>query len=217
MEKGILIAFEGISACGKSTQINYISKYLNDNEYKFTKTSWNSDEVISPLIGQAKKNKLFTPITWSILHATDFSRRYFEEILPALEENRVVLADRYYPTAYTRDTYRGIPANYVQNLYSFARKPDIIFFLDLPPEKSIERRLKRHPNLYYYSSGNDVNPLLGLQPSFMKYQNNLYSNYRELKEVCNFSWIDATQEPDKIYQDILLELEPLLSRCVKQG
>ena len=45
-----------------------------------------------------EKNAL-TPMTFSLLHATDFADRPFYNIIPPLKAGMIVLADRY---AYTR-------------------------------------------------------------------------------------------------------------------
>src|SRR5688572_32331636 len=64
-----------------------------------------------------------SPITFSLLHATDFADRYERNILPLLHAGYIVLADRYVYTAYARDIVRGCNPNWVKKIYEFAIKP----------------------------------------------------------------------------------------------
>ena len=64
------------------------------------------------------------------------------EIIPALKSGFVVLMDRYIYTAYVRDSVRGNDIEWVKNLYSYAPKPDLVFYLDVPPDILIKRLIK---------------------------------------------------------------------------
>lgn len=204
--KGKLVAFEGISGCGKSSQIEILKNELNKRGYDTIVTEWNSDPVISPIIGECKKNKLFTPLTWSILHATDFVRRYTEVILPSLIEGKIVIADRYYATAYTRDTVRGLELSYARNLYSFAYKPDITFFLDITPEKALKRRLKRYDILGYYSSGADLGLSHEIEESWLHYNTLIRDKYYKLKDSLGLEIIDAENSIEEISESIIAKV-----------
>jgi dTMP kinase len=43
---------------------------------------------------RGKRSKLLTPLTFSLIHATDFSDRVEREIIPSLKAGGIVLADR---------------------------------------------------------------------------------------------------------------------------
>ena len=70
-----------------------------------------------------EKNTL-TPMTFSLLHATDFADRLLYNIIPPLKAGMIVLADRYAYTAFARDAARGVDRRWVR-AYSFAVKPDL--------------------------------------------------------------------------------------------
>lgn len=82
-------------------------------------------------IKRGKKKLLLTPLTFSLIHAIDFSDRYEKQILPRLQAGYIVLCDRYIYTAFARDTTRGCDPEWVRKLYSFAVIPDITFLFDI--------------------------------------------------------------------------------------
>jgi len=91
-----------------------------------------------------KKNKL-SPLTFSLINATDFADRYERYILTMVKSGLNIVSDRYIYTAYARDSIRGIDLKWVKKLYSFAVKPDIIFYIKIKPEDAI-LRLKKQKN-----------------------------------------------------------------------
>ena len=51
---------------------------------------------------------MFTPTTFSLIHATDFADRMESYILPLVKAGAIVCADRYAYTAFARDVARGV-------------------------------------------------------------------------------------------------------------
>ena len=49
-----------------------------------------------------KKKNALTPMTFSLLHATDFADRLLYNIMPPLKAGMIVLADRYAYTAFAQ-------------------------------------------------------------------------------------------------------------------
>lgn len=191
---GKLIVFEGISSSGKTTQIELLKKKLVDKGQNVVITSWKSDDIIEPIIHEVKSNRLFTPLGWTTLHGTEFASRYFQIILPVLEDGGTVLADRYIPTALVRDTLRGTPYSYVRNLFSFAIDPTIYLYIDISPDVSLKRRLNRHSSLYYHSSGGDLGLSDNLEESFLLYQQLQREKYFNLSNEFNFVIIDGASD-----------------------
>src|SRR5438045_4010610 len=100
---GALIAFEGSDGSGKTTQRKLFKAWLENMGEDVTVTKWNSSPLFKPLIKARKAARLLDPIDYSILHAADFRHRYETVIQPALEEGKVVIADRYAFTGISRD------------------------------------------------------------------------------------------------------------------
>jgi dTMP kinase len=157
-QEALLVALEGVSGSGKGALMAGLVEELDQRGHSVFTTSWNSDPVLSPQIGRLKYERKLSPLSWSLIHAAEFRRRYLNEIEPALKGGAVdvVIADRWVPTALTRDVIRGVPAAMVSALYESAPRPDLILYIDVPPDVALSRRLDRHGRLYYYSSGADT-------------------------------------------------------------
>ena len=86
-------------------------------------TEWNSSALVKAATKTGKKKNALTPMTFSLLHATDFADRLLYKIIPPLKAGMIVLADRYAYTAFARDATRGVDRQWVRELYSFAVRP----------------------------------------------------------------------------------------------
>ena len=82
-------------------------------------TEWNSSALVKAATKQGKKKNALTPMTFSLLHATDFADRLLYKIIPPLKAGMIVLADRYAYTAFARDVTLAAPA--LRNISGWAR------------------------------------------------------------------------------------------------
>src|SRR3954464_11861799 len=144
---GKLIVVEGIDGSGKSTQLQLLRKWLVAKKIPVYYTEWNSSTLVKTATKAGKKKETLTPITFSLLHATDFADRHSYEIAPPLKAGMVVLADRYAYTAFARDRARGVHPEWVRNVYAFATRPDIAFYYRVPLEVSVKRLLTARAKL----------------------------------------------------------------------
>ena len=131
---GLLIVVEGTDGSGKSTQVNLLKKYIENEGYGCMLSEWKTSRLISDVINEAKDKNLLNATTFSLLYAADYTDRLENEIIPALKAGFVVLMDRYIYTAYVRDSVRGHDIKWVKELYSFAPKPDLVFYLNVAPD-----------------------------------------------------------------------------------
>src|ERR1051325_4780764 len=138
---GKLIIVEGIDGSGKSTQLQLAKRYLEARGYPTFFTEWNSADLVKAVTKKGKKKMILTPMTFSLLHATDFAHRLVHNILPPLKAGMIVLADRYVYTAFARDVVRGCDPAWVRKVYDFAPRPDRAFYFKVPIEVSVSRLL----------------------------------------------------------------------------
>lgn len=208
---GKLIAVEGLDGSGKSTQVYLLKRWLDLGGYKVAFTEWNSSTVVKEATSKGKKRQLLTPTTFSLIHSTDFADRYERQILPMLRAGFVVLADRYVYTAFARDAVRGCDRSWLRRLYSFARKPDLTFFFNVPLAVALRRILDGRPQLKYHEAGMD----LGLSPdpyeSFELFQGRIYEEYQRMSGEFGFLTIDASRPPevqqDEVRQIVLKQID----------
>ncbi|BAK54617.1 dTMP kinase [Sulfurisphaera tokodaii] len=197
MKKGVLIAFEGIDGSGKSSQATLLKDWIELKRDVYL-TEWNSSDWIHDIIKEAKKKDLLTPLTFSLIHATDFSDRYERYILPMLKSGFIVISDRYIYTAYARDSVRGVDIDWVKKLYSFAIKPDITFYIRVSPDIALERIKKSKRKIKPQEAGADIFPGLSPEEGFLKYQGLITEVYDKLVKDENFIVIDGTKTPKEI-------------------
>jgi dTMP kinase len=138
-----------------------------------------------------KKNSL-TPMTFSLLHATDFADRHLYNIVPPLKAGMIVLADRYAYTAFARDAARGVDRRWVRELYSFAVKPDLAVYFRVPIEVSTDRLLARRVKLKFYEAGMDMGWSTNLVESFRLFQGKVLGEYDRLVEEFDLSVVNAS-------------------------
>jgi dTMP kinase len=189
---GRLIAVEGIDGSGKSTQIHLLEQWLRYNSVRVLRTEWNSSDVVREITSKGKKKGTLTPTTFSLLHATDFADRYERNILPLLHAGYFVLADRYVYTAYARDVVRGCHPQWVRKVYSFARKPDIVFYFRVPIDVAVNRILRGRPKLKYYEAGMDLGLSNDLYESYRIFQERIIEQYEAMAKTDGFTVIDGT-------------------------
>ena len=100
---GKLFVVEGIDGSGKTTQLALLAKWLKAAGHPVFMTEWNSSALVKAATKTGKKKNSLTPMTFSLLHATDFADRLLYNIIPPLKAGMIVLADRYTYTAFARD------------------------------------------------------------------------------------------------------------------
>jgi len=194
-----------------STQVERLANWLNDKDYSFIRTRWNSSKLLSDALWKAKRKKLLTPMTFSLLHASDMHIRYQNIILPALKKEKVVLSDRYYYTSYVRDKIRGIDDDLLDIVYEDFRKPDLVFFCEVPVRVAVER-LMADRGVGFYSSGQDVGyGVKGIEKTTEKYEEDMQERYEKLfKNEPYVVRLDMARPIKEIAKDIKREMRKRL-------
>jgi len=202
---GRLIIVEGIDGSGKSTQLQLLQRWLVSQGHKVFFTEWNSSKLVKETTKLGKKNRTLTPLTFSLIHATDFADRLFYSVIPPLKAGMIVLADRYVYTAFARDVARGCDPGWVRKLYEFAIRPDIAFYFKVPVDVSIGRILSGRAKVKYYEAGMDLNISQDPVESFTKFQSRILEQYDRVVEEYRLTVVDATGEIDE-QQELVREV-----------
>lgn len=202
---GRLIIVEGIDGSGKSTQLQLLQRWLVSQGHTVFFTEWNSSKLVKETTKLGKKNRTLTPLTFSLIHATDFADRLFYNIIPPLKAGMVVLADRYIYTAFARDVARGCDSAWVRKLYDFAIRPDIAFYFKVPVDVSLGRILSGRAKVKYYEAGMDLNMSQDPVESFSKFQSKILEEYDRVVEEHKLTVVDATADIDE-QQEIVRDM-----------
>jgi dTMP kinase len=188
-----LVVVEGIDGSGKTTQLGLLAKWLSAAGHRVFLTEWNSSALVKAATKAGKKKNALTPMTFSLLHATDFADRLLYKIIPPLKAGMIVLADRYAYTAFARDVARGVHRQWVREMYSFAVRPDMTLYFRVPIEVSIDRLMARRVKLKFYEAGMDLGWSTNPVESFRLFQGKVLEEYDRLVEEFGLGVIDASQ------------------------
>ncbi|HYN25536.1 MAG TPA: hypothetical protein VES69_10890 [Pyrinomonadaceae bacterium] len=199
---GKLFVVEGTDGSGKSTQLMLLYQWLKADGYPVFFSEWNSSPLVKDTTKRAKKRHLFTPATFSLLHATDFADRTERDIIPPLKAGAIVLADRYIYTAFARDVARGCDPAWVRDVYKFAVKPTIAFFFRAPLDIAIDRIVSGRPQLKYYEAGLDMGWSENPEESFTLFQGKILGEYDRMVSEFGLTLIDATRSIEQQQREV---------------
>jgi dTMP kinase len=188
---GRLFVVEGIDGSGKTTQLGLLAKWLTASGHRVFVTEWNSSALVKTATKAGKKKNALTPMTFSLLHATDFADRLLYKIIPPLKDGMIVLADRYAYTAFARDVARGVHREWVRDLYSFAVRPDLAVYFRVTIDVSLDRLLARRVKLKFYEAGMDMGWSTNPTESFRLFQSKVLEEYERIVPEHDLAVIDA--------------------------
>ena len=180
--KGRLIVIEGPDASGRSTQIEKITTRLEANGHAVLNTGLKRSELVSKGILEAKEHYDLGRKTLALFYAADFADQFEYKIIPALQAGYIVLADRYIYTLIARNVVRGLDRRWCHNLYGFAIKPDLVFYLEVEPSVLIHRVFQKNLSLDHYESGADIGLSNDMYESFLIYQHRILREFRLMQK-----------------------------------
>ncbi len=209
---GKLFVVEGTDGSGKSTQLALLYQWLKTEGYPVFFSEWNSSPLVKDTTKRAKRRHLFTPATFSLLHATDFADRTERDIIPPLKAGGIVLADRYIYTAFARDVARGCDRDWVRRVYKFAVKPTVACFFRAPLDVAVDRILSGRPHLKYYEAGLDMGWANDPEESFTVFQGKILEEYDQMVEEFDLTVIDATRSIEQQQREMRRIISQHLSK-----
>jgi dTMP kinase len=215
--RGKLIVVEGIDGSGKSTQLSLLSHWLRSQGFAVAFSEWNSSPLVKQTTRRGKKKEMFTPTSFSLIHATDFADRLESYILPLVKSGAIVCADRYAYTAFARDVARGVSRRWVRNLYRFALRPNLAFYFRVPLDVALGRILGGRDALKYYEAGMDLGLARDVEESFRIFQGRILDEYEAMARETGFHIIDATlpiEEQQRLMRETVIEA---LGESLKNG
>jgi dTMP kinase len=199
---GKLFIVEGIDGSGKSTQVALLQKWLESEGYVTFFSEWNSSPLVREVTRRGKKKRMLTPMTFSLIHATDFADRTEHHIIPPLKAGALVLADRYIYTAFARDTARGVDPSWVRSLYQFAVKPTIGFYFKISLDEAMKRILGGRDAIKYYEAGMDLKITDDIEESFRIFQGRIIDEYEKMVQEFGLVVIDASRSIEEQQQQM---------------
>ena len=154
-----LITFEGIEGSGKSTQIKLVAEYFVEKNIPIIVTQEPSGTDIGRKIGSILFNSehyYMCAETEMFLFCAARAQHVREKIMPALEQNKVVLCDRFSDATYAyQGAGRGLDHEFIKLINDYSAlhlKPGLTLLFDLPVEIGLQRATDRNNRLKEPSS-----------------------------------------------------------------
>ena len=186
------IVFEGIDGAGKSTQIQMLKEWLEDNGFRVETLVEPTDSEVGKLIRKVflQRPDAKTDMIQKILGLLFAADRML--IMDKLEdESKIIISDRSFISSLAYQE----PADWIEVLNRYAKKPDLLLLLDLDVKKSVAR-----------TSGEDTFEneefLTVVKENYLKLANNY---------TCEI--IDANNGVNKVSSDIKKAVAPYLGIC----
>ena len=214
MKKGLFITFEGGEACGKSTQIKLFKEYIQTRQDKDNFVFIR--EPGGTILGEKIRDLLLnfrqdapTAKAELLLFLASRAHLYEKVLKPALEQGKIVVADRFYDStvAYQGFARQIMPAQEILELNKMilnSLTPDLTFYLEIKPEIAFKRK------------GDDILDRMESEP--LEFHQKVYEGYRFMaeKEKNRFAVIDATKSIDEIHNQIKQKACALIEKYCKQ-
>lgn len=208
-----LIVIEGIDGTGKTTQVDLISKRMQQAGYNTRTFKDPGDTLAGEAIRKIVKDKTI-PLE-NVAQILMFTAARFQLAIEWLAETafrrdtRYDILDRWWPSTYAYQSVKNPNLkNLIMQLNDLIMRdytlPDIamphVVILDAPPELSLQRiRQARGLNETVKDRFEDV-----------AYLAKVRENYIELSKIMGFPLVDATQPLEDVTNDIWMELQSMI-------
>lgn len=200
----MFITFEGIDGVGKSTQLDLLETWLQEQGKEVLRTL----EPGGTELGQEIRHLLLhrkgdvAPRSEALLYAADRAHHVATKIRPALAAGKVVLSDRYFDSSVAyQGAARELDVNQVREISLWAVDnllPDLTILLDLTAEQAMSRRNK---------TGVEPDRLEQEKVDFFE---RAREQYLELAKEPRFLIIDANLTVPEIQEQIRSRVQELL-------
>ena len=139
--KGVFICVEGLDGCGKTTQTKLLVRRLRKKGYDAVYTAEPSCGKIGKFIKKycLHGKKRVSSIVEALLFAADRYEHVENEIIPALNEGKLVVSDRYVYSSLAYQGAAGLDLEWIEKINEHAIRPDLAIFVDVDPEIVIQR------------------------------------------------------------------------------
>lgn len=174
------IVFEGIDGAGKSTQINLLKDWLEQNGFDVETVVEPTDSEVGKLIRKILQRPDATTDriqkTLGLLFAAD--RMLIMDKLN--DDSKVILSDRSFISSLAYQE----PADWIKQINKYAKEPDLVLLLDVDVKTSVNRCSKED------------------EFENEEFLSNVKANYLDLISNFNHEIIDASTGVNKVSTDI---------------
>lgn len=200
--KGFFICIEGLDGCGKTTQTKILVRRLRKKGYDAIYTAEPSQGKIGKFIRKycLHSERRVPSVVEALLFAADRFEHVEKEIIPALNEGKIMVSDRYVYSSLAYQGAAGLDLEWIRKINEHVIRPDIAFFVDVEP-KTVIKRVKTKKS---------VMENLETQRKVRK----VYINFVERGELTK---IDGNRSKKEVADDILKTVFGFLEKQAKKS
>jgi dTMP kinase len=154
LNRGVLIAIEGIDGSGKTTLAHRLYELLTtEHHLPVILTKEPGGSVLGKKIRDILQKQIvpLSPKAEFLLFAADRAEHFYKVILPNLHAHRVVISDRMSDSSISYQGYgRGLDVGILQMINSWTMNgigPDLVIYLKIDPDLAQDRIMMRNQEL----------------------------------------------------------------------
>ena len=222
MKKGLFITFEGLEGCGKTTHAKMLFDFLIKQKIPsiYTKEPGGTkigDKIRKILLDQ--KNDGMDYKTEMLLFLASRAENVRLIILPALEEGKVVISDRFYDSTTAYQGYgRGIDLKNIKHLNSLVvgkAIPDLTFVLDIDPYEGLRRSASFGNSREMRFEEEFINKKIIGGKLFLERVRQGYDQLSR-KETGRIKMINANRKKEDIFEEIIKIVKRKIANSVQR-
>ena len=211
---GLFISMEGPDGSGKTLQMDMLQKALEEEGYPVLRTREPGGPAISERIRSLLLDptcKEMSPETEALLYAAARAQHVSQVILPALDEGKVVLCDRFVDSSLVyQGIGRGLGVSTIGAINRFATgglQPDVTIVLQIDYAEGLRRK-----NIQYSGQLDRMEQQAG---SFHQRVHDGFSQIVEWDPE-RVRMVDGGKSPHEVHTMIMEALKPWLNRVLPQ-
>ncbi len=141
MERGLLIVFEGLDGCGKSTQLDLLSSRLRRATVDVVRTREPTDGPVGRRIREMARSGERVPPEQELDWFMEDRREHVREVIePGLAAGAVVLCDRYWLSTVAYQGARGLDSDAIMRASEAEfPDPDLALLFEIPAAEGLAR------------------------------------------------------------------------------
>ncbi|KUP04241.1 thymidylate kinase [Bacillus coahuilensis m2-6] len=200
-KSGYFITVEGPEGAGKTTVVKRLLERLQEESIDAVATREPGGIAIAEDIRSIilnPENTSMDPRTEALLYAAARRQHLVEKVLPALEDGKVIICDRFLDSSLAYQGYaRGLGVDEVLNINEFAIDgcmPSLTLFFDISPEAGLERIAR--------NKGREINRL---DLEGIEFHHKVYEGYKKVisRNKNRVQLVNADQDVHQVVEEAL--------------
>lgn len=185
----MIIAFEGLDGSGKTTQSEWLKRYLEQQGYRVSLYSLYKKDPVEDMLARLDESGHISNVGSRYAVVAKLLCRQEWDLKEKLRDGQVIIFDKYLLSFFTTELVRGCELPELLEMTATLAIPDVTFWMDIDPEHALTRK----STIGFREAGLDILSDDHQQPfDFNKYLNGDYSD--DLLRRCYMKFQNKVKE-----------------------